>query len=158
MIYRLGRKPDLYRPLADEGRVTETPTIDLEKLNGLRAELGVHFTRILSYFAEDGVKSLDAIEQAVRSKDAVALVRPAHTLKGEALQFGAEALGLAAEYVESAARDAVEARTFPLEMVEYSSCLRPLFGEALIALQQAAAPLAATSARRQSAGFGRKVA
>ncbi len=79
--------------------MTERPPIDREKLDTLRAELGLHFPRILSYFAEDGVKSLDAVEEAVRNRDAVALVRPAHTLKGESLQFGAAALGLAAEHV-----------------------------------------------------------
>ena len=134
------------------------PTIDQEKLDGLRAELGVHFPRILSYFAEDGVKSVEAIEQAVRARDAVALVRPAHTLKGEALQFGAEALGLAAEHLEKGARDAVEGHSFPLDAVEYSATLRSLFADALAALRQAAAPVAApTPLRRPVTGFGRKV-
>jgi HPt (histidine-containing phosphotransfer) domain-containing protein len=138
--------------------VTGTPVIDHEKLDSLRNELGVHFPRILSYFAEDGVKSVDAIEEAVRDRDAVALVRPAHTLKGESLQFGAEALGLAAEHVEKAARAAVEARTFPLDIVDYSACLRSLFEETLTALQSAAVPMASPMLlRRQAAGFGRKV-
>ena len=71
------------------------PQINHETLQAIRSELGAHFTRILSYFAEDGVKSIEAIEEAVRNRDAVALVRPAHTLKGESLQFGAEELGYA---------------------------------------------------------------
>jgi HPt (histidine-containing phosphotransfer) domain-containing protein len=138
--------------------VSEYPTIDHAKLNALRGELGVHVTRILSYFAEDGVKSLEAIEDAVRIRDSVALVRPAHTLKGEALQFGAEALGYAAEYVEKSARDGVEARTFPRDIIEYSKCLRPLFEEALTALQHSAAPVVAPMPlRRAGTGFGRKV-
>jgi HPt (histidine-containing phosphotransfer) domain-containing protein len=138
--------------------VSEHPTIDHDTLNALRAELGVHFSRILSYFADDGAKSVEAIEDAVRARDVVALVRPAHTLKGEALQFGAEALGVAAEYVEEAARDGVESRSFPLDMVEYTARLRPLFAEALAALQREAAPVAAPMpVRRVGAGFGRKV-
>ena len=134
-----------------------SPVIDQEKLDTLRNELGVHFPRILSYFAEDGVKSVEAIEDAVRARDAVALVRPAHTLKGESLQFGAEALGFAAEHVEKAARAAIEARTFPLDIVDYSVRLRPLFEEALVALQSAAKAVVIPALPRRQAGFGRKV-
>lgn len=138
--------------------MSANPILDLEKLNVLRGELGVHFPRILSYFAEDGVKSVEAIEHAVRERDTAALVRPAHTLKGEALQFGAEALGLAAEHVEKTAREALEARTFPKDIVEYSTCLRPFFEDALTALQHAAAPvITPMPLRRKTGGFGRKV-
>ncbi|HWI87162.1 MAG TPA: Hpt domain-containing protein [Sphingomonas sp.] len=137
--------------------MSEHPTIDHAKLNGLRSELGVHFPRILSYFAEDGIKSVEAIEEAIRIRDAVALVRPAHTLKGESLQFGANALGYAAEHVEAVAREAVEARSFPADIVEYSTCLRPLFEEALRALQREAAPAVSPGPLRRTGGFGRKV-
>lgn len=137
--------------------MNEHPTIDRETLNAIRAELGAHFPRILSYFAEDGVKSVDAIEDAVRNRDTVALVRPAHTLKGESLQFGAEALGLAAERVEKAARDGVESHAFPTDIIEFSTRLRPLFEEALAALQRAAAPTVTQASLRRAAAFGRKV-
>jgi HPt (histidine-containing phosphotransfer) domain-containing protein len=137
----------------------EHPVIDREKLDAIRAELGAHFPRILSYFAEDGVKSVDAIEDAVRERDTVALVRPAHTLKGESLQFGAEALGLAAERVEKAARDGVEARAFPVEIVEFSTRLRPLFEATLAALRLEALSTATPGLlRRNAADFGRKTA
>jgi hypothetical protein len=56
--------------------------IDWNAFNQARSELGSDFVRILGYFKEDGVKSLDAIEAAMRNKSAAALVRPAHTLKG----------------------------------------------------------------------------
>lgn len=139
--------------------MTEYPVINRETLDALRVELGVHFPRILGYFAEDGVKSLEELEEAVRKRDAVALVRPAHTLKGESLQFGAERLAHAAEYIEDAARDGVEMRGFPLEIVEYGARLRSLFEEALTALQGEAASVAAAPApiRRPAAGFGRKI-
>ena len=134
------------------------PLINRETLNALRAELGAHFPRILSYFAEDGVKSLDAIEEAVRIRDTAALVRPAHTLKGESLQFGAEELGYAAEHIEMAARAGVEAHEFPSDIIIHCERLRPLFEEALAALQQAAAPVVTpTLLRRPAGGFGRKV-
>jgi HPt (histidine-containing phosphotransfer) domain-containing protein len=138
--------------------VDEHPVIDRGKLNAIRAELGTHFPRILSYFAEDGVKSVAAIEDAVRNRDAVALVRPAHTLKGESLQFGAEALGFAAEHIEKAARDGVESRVFPADITEVATRLRPLFEEALAALEREAAPvITQPPLRRPAAGFGRKV-
>lgn len=134
------------------------PPINNETLSAIRLELGVHFSRILSYFAEDGVKSVQAIEDAVGKRDAVALVRPAHTLKGESLQFGCEALGYAAEHIEKAARAAVEAHSFPLEIVDFSWKLRKLFDEALAALEHAAAPKQAAAAPlRRPAAFGRKV-
>jgi histidine phosphotransfer protein HptB len=157
-----------------------TPPIDQIKLAAIRHELGAHFSRILSYFAEDGVKSIDAIEQAVQARDAAAMVRPAHTLKGESLQFGAVALGLAAEQVEAKAREGVEDHSFPLDMVEHVICLRPLFDEALTALEHVTGvpfaparaappepaavppsvrPIAPTAipVRRSAGGFGRKV-
>ena len=135
------------------------PLINPETLSALRTELGEHFPRILSYFAEDGVKSVQAIEDAVANRDPVALVRPAHTLKGESLQFGAESLGFAAEHIEKAARAGVEAHSFPTDIVDFSWKLRPLFEETLAALQHAVAPRPtyAQPLRRPAAGFGRKV-
>jgi HPt (histidine-containing phosphotransfer) domain-containing protein len=138
--------------------VSGYPHINRETLNALRSELGAHFGRILSYFAEDGVKSLDQIEEAVRNRDAVALVRPAHTLKGESLQFGAEALGYCAERVEMAAREGVEAHAFPDDIVADAESMRGLFEEALAALRQEAAPaVTPMPLRRAAGGFGRKV-
>jgi HPt (histidine-containing phosphotransfer) domain-containing protein len=139
--------------------VSGHPPINREKLAAIRAELGAHFPRILGYFAEDGLKSLDAVEDAVRNRDAVALVRPAHTLKGESLQFGADDLGYTAERVEHAARDGVEAHAFPLDIVEEAMRLRPLFEQAIAILQREAAPPVAPQPviRRAVGGFGRKV-
>jgi HPt (histidine-containing phosphotransfer) domain-containing protein len=147
-----------FRQVSEEGFVSGHPPINHDTLSALRMELGTHFARILSYFAEDGVQSVQAIEDAVGKRDAVALVRPAHTLKGESLQFGCEALGYAAEHIEKSARAAVEAHAFPLEIVDFSPKLRPLFEEALAALQHAAAPKPVAAAPlRRPAAFGRKV-
>ncbi len=55
-----------------------------------RAELGASFVRILGYFREDGVKSVAQIEEAMRAHNATAMVIPAHTLKDESRQFGAD--------------------------------------------------------------------
>jgi hypothetical protein len=57
-----------------------------------RTVLGEAFVRVLGYFREDGIKSVAAIEQAMRERDSAKLVLPSHTLKGESWQFGAERL------------------------------------------------------------------
>jgi HPt (histidine-containing phosphotransfer) domain-containing protein len=119
-----------------------------------RAELGADFVRILGYFREDGTKSVAAIEEAMRALSAVALVRPAHTLKGESLQFGAEPLGELAERIELVARRCVETRDSPDELIEDVVKLRPLFEETLARFEREANPLA----NRRPAVFGRKVA
>ena len=75
--------------------------IDWVHFEKSRAELGPGFIRILSYFREDGAKSVAAIEQAMHEQNTVALVIPAHTLKGESRQFGAEPLAAVAEKIEA---------------------------------------------------------
>lgn len=119
-----------------------------------RAQLGAEFVRILGYFREDGAKSIDAIEDAMRRQDAAALVRPAHTLKGESLQFGAETLGLVSEHIEFVARRCVETRESPDELIESVVRLRALFGETMALFEQETAP--AANAMRRPVIFGRK--
>lgn len=118
-----------------------------------RAELGSGFVRILGYFREDGVKSVAAIEAAVRSNSAVAMVIPAHTLKGEARQFGAEPLAEIAETIEVFARDCVERQDTPELAVQHVVKLRPLFDQTLALLEREANPLVQ---RRPAGGFGRR--
>ena len=118
-----------------------------------RAELGAGFVRILSYFREDGVKSVAAIEAAVRAGSAAAIVIPAHTLKGEARQFGAEPLAALAEAIETMARDCVERREAPEQTIADVVQLRPLFEQTLALLEREANPLVQ---RRPTGGFGRR--
>lgn len=118
-----------------------------------RSELGAGFVRILGYFREDGVKSVAQIEEAMRAKSAAQLVIPAHTLKGESRQFGAEPLASLAEQIENIARDCVETRDTPDEALQLVVQLRPLFNETLQLLEREANPLAE---RRPAAGFGRR--
>ena len=122
----------------------------------VRAELGADFVRILGYFREDGVKSVSAIEEAMRERSAAALVRPAHTLKGESLQFGAEPLGALAERIEMVARRCVETRDAPDELIQDVVQLRPLFEQTLQLFQREANPIA--NRRPAPGGFGRRVA
>ena len=118
-----------------------------------RAELGPAFIRILSYFREDGVKSIAQIEQAMREQSAAALVIPAHTLKGESRQLGAEPLAKVAELIESTARFCVESHRFPDELVPEVVELRRLFNDTVDLFDKATNPLVS---RAGPAGFGRK--
>ena len=120
-----------------------------------RNELGPGFIRILSYFREDGAKSVAAIEEAMHSENTPALVIPAHTLKGEARQFGAEPLAAVAELIETTARLCIETHRFPDELVSDVVELRKLFQQTVDQFEKATNPLVT---RVRSGGFGRKVA
>jgi histidine phosphotransfer protein HptB len=119
-----------------------------------RAELGAGFIRILSYFREDGAKSVAQIEEAMHDQNAAALVIPAHTIKGEARQFGAEPLAEIAELIEITARLCVESRRFPDELVPEVVELRKLFDRTVDLFDKATNPLLTRSPQN---GFGRKV-
>lgn len=128
--------------------------IDWTAFNQARAELGSDFVRILGYFREDGVKSLDAIEEAMRVRNSAALVRPAHTLKGEARQFGAEPLAAIAETIEMTARRCVELQTTPDELIPEVVKLRPMFETTLHMFDRETNPL--MERRPAAGGFGRR--
>ena len=121
-----------------------------------RSELGPGFIRILSYFREDGVKSVAQIEQAMREHNTVALIIPAHTLKGESRQFGAEPLAAVAELIEQTARMCVETHRFPDELIPEVVQLRKLFDDTVELFEKATNPLV-TRAAPAPGGFGRKV-
>ena len=115
--------------------------VDWDMFCRSRAELGAGFARILSYFREDGDKAVEKIEAAMHRNDAAGLVLPAHTMKSEARQFGAEPLGALAEQIEMAARRAVEMRTAPDELVPQVARLRPLYLRTMALLEAEANPL-----------------
>ena len=120
-----------------------------------RAELGPGFIRIISYFREDGAKSVAQIEQAMREENAPALVIPAHTIKGEARQLGAEPLAAMAELIETTARLCIETHRFPDELVPEVVELRKLFSETVDLFDKATNPVL-TRGQAGPAGFGRK--
>ncbi len=136
--------------MADEAR----DIVDWGHFEKGRAELGPSFIRILSYFREDGVKSVAQIEQAMHDQNTTALVIPAHTLKGESRQLGAEPLAKIAELIEQTARLCVETHRFPDELVPEVVELRRLFSQTVEMFDKAANPL---MTRAGPAGFGRKV-
>ena len=128
--------------------------VDWAHFERSRSELGPGFIRILSYFKEDGVKSISQIEEAMREENTPALVIPAHTLKGEARQLGAEPLAKIAELIETTARFCVENHRFPDELVPDVVELRALFNETVELFDKATNPL---KTRTAPSGFGRKV-
>ena len=134
----------------------ELDTVDWAHFERSRKELGAGFIRILSYFREDGAKSLTQIEMAMREQNTAALVLPAHTLKGEARQLGAEPLAGIAELIESTARFCVESRRFPDELISDVVELRRTFERTVELFDKATNPLL-SRARPVQGGFGRKV-
>ena len=126
--------------------------IDWVHFEKSRAELGPGFIRILTYFREDGAKSLAAIELAMHEQNTVALVIPAHTLKGEARQFGAEPLAAVAEKIEQTARFCIETHRFPDELVPDVVELRRLLEPDDRTVRQGDQP--AAEPRPAAGGFG----
>jgi HPt (histidine-containing phosphotransfer) domain-containing protein len=136
--------------VADEAR----DIVDWGHFEKSRAELGPGFIRILSYFKEDGIKSIAQIEQAMHDQNTTALVIPAHTLKGESRQLGAVPLAKMAELIEQTARLCIETHRFPDELVPEVVELRRLFSQTVEMFDKATNPL---MTRAAPAGFGRKV-
>lgn len=128
--------------------------VDWQAFAQARSELGAGFVRILGYFQEDGIKSVGAIEAAMRAGNAAGLVLPAHTLKGESRQFGAEPLAIVAESIETIARQCVETHDTPDAALPHVVGLRELFDQTLAMLLREANPLV----ERRPGGFGRKAA
>ena len=128
--------------------------VDWAHFERSRTELGPGFIRILNYFKEDGAKSVAQIEQAMHEENTAALVIPAHTLKGESRQLGAEPLAKVAELIETTARFCVETHRFPDELIPEVVELRRLFTQTTELFEKATNPLVTRSA---PAGFGKKV-
>ena len=131
-------------------------SVDWVHFEKSRAELGPGFIRILGYFREDGAKSLAQIESAMREQNTVALVIPAHTLKGEARQFGAGPLADKAELIENVARTCIETHRFPDELVPDVVELRRLWNETIELFDLATNPRVTRAP--VSGGFGKKAA
>ena len=116
--------------------------VDWSKFSRMRAELGANFVRILGYFLEDGEKAVARIEEATHRRDVAAIVLPAHTMKAEARQFGADPLANLAEQIEQSGRRALESRFFPDEIIPEVARLRPLYARTIALLEEETNPLA----------------
>lgn len=137
----------------------EAQLIDQAAFARARAEIGGQITRIVGYFREDGVKSVADIVEAMRAGNAAAMVRPAHTLKGDSRQLGAEPLADLCETIEAIARDCVETHDSPDEALEHVIQLKPLFEGTLALLERESNPLVERRPQFGAAGgggFGRR--
>ena len=104
-------------------------------------------------------KCVVAVEQAYKLRDAVSMVRPAHTLKGDSLQFGGEAIGRLAEHIEHSARRCVEEHSAPDSLDAEILRLRPLLIETLAQFERElknSTPAPGMRRPAAAAGFGRK--
>ena len=116
------------------------PVVVEAELDEARKMLGTGLARILVYYEEDGAKSIALIEQALSDENAAAMVIPAHTLKGESRQFGAQRLAELAEVIEQTARRCLEEHKAPSEVASEVAMLRGCFAETLDLLRPVAAP------------------
>ena len=115
--------------------------VDWAVFERTRNVLGANFYRAFGYLIEDGERSITFAENAIRELNAAQLVLPAHCIKGEALHFGGHRLAKLAAHVEYSARDCVEMRIKPNELIAYVAHLRPLFNETMGALTRTISPL-----------------
>ena len=130
----------------------DAPLVDWAIYLETRQQLGAEFMRILGYFREDGAASVTAIEDAMRAGNAAALVAPAHKLKSEAWQFGADRLGRLAEDIEMHGRTCVEMHQSPETYVDRVVAMRPMLIETLEDIDRETNPLV-----QKRAGFGRRM-
>ncbi|HEX7854675.1 MAG TPA: Hpt domain-containing protein [Sphingobium sp.] len=139
------------------------PLIDEAGLASAKRELGPALPRILGYYRQDGVSSITAIEDAMHSRNATAMVLPAHSLKGESRQLGAGRLAELAQHLEMTARSCIEDRqNLPDALMEDVRGLRALFQDSVAHLERAVSEPAATAVRPRVPGgpqrpvFGRR--
>jgi histidine phosphotransfer protein HptB len=115
--------------------------VDMEQFAQCRTKLGKNFIRFLGYFREDGSKSVAIIEEAMRTSSAIGMIEPAQSIKSEAFDLGAVKLAKVAEQIEFEARDRVEWRQSPDDMIEPVIALRKIFLDTVAILEQESSPL-----------------
>lgn len=79
-------------------------------------QLGAAFPMIVDIFAEEAEKSVGMLARAMAALDAAGMIIPAHSIKGEARQFGARLLAELAERIEAGARQCVSQGREPVEL------------------------------------------
>ncbi len=115
--------------------------IDWAVLQETRARFGVNFFRHFGYFTQDGPKSVQAIEDAMRAMNAAKMVLPANRLAEDAFLFGATALGELAEYIEMQAQRCVAQHLAPDDLLRDVLALRPLYFTSVSRLERDISPL-----------------
>lgn len=137
------------------------PLVDATLLAVIQREIGPALARILGYYRQDGAVSITAIEAAMAQRNAAAMILPAHSLKGESLQFAATRMAELAQHVEMTARQCVEDRTaLPDALDRDVSQMRSCFHETVTILEAAieTAPAPQRAAQISRPIFGRRAA
>jgi histidine phosphotransfer protein HptB len=119
----------------------EEAIVDWERFAQARTTLGANFLRVIGYFNDDGAKSVAAIEDALRMRNAIAMIGPADLLKSDAMQIGALSVAEIAEDIEFGARDCVEWRQSPEILLEPVMQLRILFENSVGQFEKEVNPL-----------------
>lgn len=122
-------------------RMDDAELVDWACFEQARASLGVKLFRHLGYLREDGAKAVSQIEDAMRAGDAVLLVNPADLLKAEAFQIGALGVAALAEEIEVQARDCIEWRQAPDNILEIVVQLRDVFDRTVTLIDKETNPL-----------------
>jgi HPt (histidine-containing phosphotransfer) domain-containing protein len=110
------------------------PVLNESILDELRASVGDDrgfVVDLIKAYLADGEKHVADVEAAMAAGDAVALVRPAHTLKSSSATVGAEGLAAAARELELAGRSG----TLGDSAKEQAARLRAAWNEAASALR-----------------------
>jgi histidine phosphotransfer protein HptB len=115
--------------------------VDMAQFAQCRARLGHNFARTIGYLRDDGLKSIAVIEEALRMGDAIGMIVPAEMIKTEAYDVGAIALAEMAEDIEFGARDRVEWRQSPDDLLESVVALRRLFTQTIGVINSEINPL-----------------
>jgi histidine phosphotransfer protein HptB len=120
----------------------EEAAVDWARFAQARQQLGDNFLRLLGYFSDDGAKSVAVIEQAMRDRNAVAIIGPADLIKNDALQMGALDLAELAEDLEFGARDCIDLRQEPDSLIQQAMALRGVFESTVSQMEVRVNPLA----------------
>jgi HPt (histidine-containing phosphotransfer) domain-containing protein len=116
---------------------TSSPTLDVSVLAALRESVGgddAFVADLVETYLGDGAEQVAAVEAAVGTGDAAALVRPAHTLKSASYTVGAMRLGDLAKSLEARGRGealdgaGVEAAAARAEWAAVETALRAWLG------------------------------
>ena len=117
--------------------------IDWERFAQARVQLGSNLVRVVGFFRDDGQKSVDAIENALKARNAISIIGPADLLKTDAMQIGALTVAELAEDIEFGARDCVEWHQSPDSLIAPVMQLRAIFEDSLAQLEREVNPLVA---------------
>ena len=115
--------------------------IDWERFAQARVQLGSNLVRVVGFFRDDGQKSVDAIENALKARNAISIIGPADLLKTDAMQIGALTVAELAEDIEFGARDCVEWHQSPESLIAPVMQLRSIFEDSLAQLEREVNPL-----------------